>query len=95
MQKKIQKFTFSIVFYEWKEGGQSQPPAIKYKGKKHSIISKVKEAVKSIGKLSEKSTFLIEGKGSKQIHPLMAEDTPVISEGLACTHCNFGLTRTP
>ena len=30
------------MFYEWKEGGQNQSPAIKYKSKKHPVQSKVK-----------------------------------------------------
>ena len=41
MQKKSQKFTLSY-FYESKEEGQNQPPAIKYKSKKHPIKRNVK-----------------------------------------------------
>ena len=40
-QKKCPKIYFFYCFYEWKEGGQNKPPAIKYKGKKHPIKSKV------------------------------------------------------
>ena len=43
MQKKfIPKICFFYCFYEWKEGGQNQSPAIEYEGKKHPIKSKVK-----------------------------------------------------
>ena len=43
MQKNISQNLLFYCFYEWKEGGQNQPPAIKYKGKNHPIKSKVKQ----------------------------------------------------
>ena len=40
------KIPENLLFsHEWKEGGQNQPSAIKYKGKKHPIKSKVKGCV--------------------------------------------------
>ena len=55
MQKKIiPKIYFFYCFYEWKEGGQNQSPAIEYEGKKHPIKSKANKSLQSAGGIALK-----------------------------------------